>query len=168
MNLGKLLAAGKSIISGQRKPAYREDKHVYLPKFVSPRNPFVSLTEAPPPEIAGTAKVRETIRDSLVTAKTQKLPVLSSPSKPFASWAVKLKPAVMFRGQPAPQPAKPAVQPELSLDSVKVVHNDLSDADVEVVPIKSRPAAKPVIPDLPPADKPWELMGERMMKVEVS
>jgi hypothetical protein len=168
MNLGKLLAAGKSIISGQRKPAYREDKHVYLPKFVSPRNPFVSLTEAPPPEIAGTAKVRETIRDSLVTAKTQKLPVLSSPSKSFASWAVKLKPAVMFRGQPAPQPAKPAVQPELSLDSVKVVHNDLSDADVEVVPIKSRPAAKPVIPDLPPADKPWELMGERMMKVEVS
>ena len=35
----------------------------------------------------------------------------------------------------------PAVQAELSLDSVKVVHNDLSDADVEVVPIKSRPAA---------------------------
>ena len=168
MNLGKLLAAGKSIISGQRKPAYREDKHVYPPKFVSPRNPFVSLTEAPPPELAGTAKIRETARDSLVAAKTQKLPALTSPSKSFASWAVKLKPAAMFRGQSAPQPVRAAVQPELSLDSVKVVHNDLSDADVEVVPIKSRPAARPVIPDLPPAEKPWELLGERMMKVEAS
>jgi hypothetical protein len=168
MNLGKLLAAGKSIISGKPKPVYREDKHVYLPKFVSPRNPFVSLTEAPPPELAGTAKIRETVRDTLVAAKTQKLPELTSPSKSFASWAIKLKPATMFRGQLVPLAAKTAVQPELSLDSVKVVQNDLSDADVEVVPIKSRPAVKPVIADLPPAQKPWELMGERMMKVEVS
>ena len=36
----------------------------------------------------------------------------------------------------------PNVQPDLlTLDSVKVVHNDLSDVDVEVVPMKSRPAA---------------------------
>ncbi len=39
----------------------------------------------------------------------------------------------------APSGPMPNVQPELlSLNSVKVVHNDLSDADVEVVPMKSR------------------------------
>ena len=29
------------------------------------------------------------------------------------------------------------VQPEFSLERVKVVHNDLADADVEMVPVKS-------------------------------
>ena len=40
---------------------------------------------------------------------------------------------------PAEQKTLPTVQAELSLDTVKVVHNDLRDSDVEVVPIKSRP-----------------------------
>ena len=54
------------------------------------------------------------------------------------------------------------MQSELSLDSVKVVHNDLSDADVEVVPIKSRTADEPAVPDLPPPKKSWEFLGERL------
>ena len=55
------------------------------------------------------------------------------------------------------------MQAELSLDTVKVVHNDLSDADVEVVPIKSRPAASEVSA-LSPAKKSWEIFGERLMR----
>ena len=41
-------------------------------------------------------------------------------------------------------PAREPVQGELSLDRVKVVRNDLSDADVEIVPAKQsvKPAAK--------------------------
>ena len=35
------------------------------------------------------------------------------------------------------------MQAELSLEAVKVVHNDLTDADVEMVPMKSRPAREP-------------------------
>jgi hypothetical protein len=62
----------------------------------------------------------------------------------------------------APSGAHPAVQTELSLDTVKVIHNDLSDADVEVVPIKSRPAA--AVPESPPAKKAWEYLGERLLK----
>jgi len=46
---------------------------------------------------------------------------------------------------------------------VKVVHNDLSDADVEVVPIKSRPAVAE-IHDLSPAKKSWEILGERLLR----
>ena len=44
------------------------------------------------------------------------------------------------------------MQAELSLDRVKVVHNDLSDADVEIVPIKSRTAPEAEAPILPPAN----------------
>ena len=58
----------------------------------------------------------------------------------------------------APQP----VQSELSLEGVKVVHNDLSDADVEVVPMKSRAAAEAAIPELPPPTRSWEFLAERM------
>jgi hypothetical protein len=57
-----------------------------------------------------------------------------------------------------------AVQAELSLDTVKVIHNDLSDADVEVVPIKSHPAASE-IPTLSPAKKSWEILGEQLLRV---
>ena len=39
-----------------------------------------------------------------------------------------------------PRFTKPPVQGELSLDKIKVVRNDLSDADLEVVPAK-QPAA---------------------------
>jgi hypothetical protein len=49
------------------------------------------------------------------------------------------------------------VQAELSLEKVKVVHNDLTDAEVEVVPIKSRPA----VPVVPSSEKSWEVLGER-------
>jgi hypothetical protein len=40
-----------------------------------------------------------------------------------------------------PEFSKPAVQGELSLDRVKVMRNDLSDADLEVVPAKPSMAA---------------------------
>ena len=64
------------------------------------------------------------------------------------------------RTESAPQP----VQSELSLDGVKVVHNDLSDADVEVVPMKSRAAAEAAIPELPTPTRPWEFLAERMFR----
>jgi hypothetical protein len=57
-----------------------------------------------------------------------------------------------------------ATQTELSLDSVKVVHNDLSDVDVEVVPIKSRAS----VPELPAPKKSWEFVGERLFGVEAT
>jgi hypothetical protein len=57
-----------------------------------------------------------------------------------------------------------ATQTELSLDSVKVVHNDLSDVDVEVVPIKSRTS----VPELPAPKNSWEFVGERLFGVEAT
>ncbi len=60
-----------------------------------------------------------------------------------------------------------AVQPEFSLDAVKVVHNDLADADVEIVPVKSHAVASPEAPILPPARKSWDFLGERLMRAQL-
>jgi len=79
-----------------------------------------------------------------------------------------LNPISMWRGSAPAAPSVPCpVQSELSLDSVKVVHNDLSDADVEVVPIKSRTADKTAVPTLPPPEKSWEFLAERMFHATV-
>ena len=48
--------------------------------------------------------------------------------------------------QRAMEPMLNGVQSELSLDAVKVLRNDLSDADVEIVPVKSRTVAAEVAP----------------------
>jgi len=171
MNLGKLLGAGKSFISGRKSAAYRTDKRVYLPQFVSPKNPFATPAspeariESPP--LAGPPPVSPIKKAAPLTwAKTEKMPILAAPAAPLrrASWAGKLNPVSLFRSAPAPAGNRPApVQAELSLEKVRVVHNDLTDADVEVVPLKSRPA--PALLDPMPARGSWEALGDRILKV---
>jgi hypothetical protein len=164
MNLGKLLVAGKSIINGHAEISYRANRHVYLPKFGLAQNPFKSPpgTEPAKPEAETIAAPIQKVVTP-VEVKTQKLPTLAPGPVRATSWASKLNPISMWRGPaPAEQNAQGPVQSELSLDSVKVVHNDLSDADVEVVPIKSRTAGEATVPVLPPPTKPWEFLAERM------
>jgi hypothetical protein len=160
MNLGKLLASGKSFVNGGGAVAYREVKQAYLPKFVSPKNPFATPAKARVENAV--APVKKEI--AVVLAKTQKLPPLSAQKFATPSWTSKLNPVSFWRAsQPTVPSAPPVVQSELSLDSVKVVHNDLSDADVEIVPIKSR-AAAPAKANMHPGKKTWEVLGERIMK----
>jgi hypothetical protein len=163
MNLGKLLGAGKSFFGGGGNVAYREDKKFHLPKFNADKNPFLPKPAAAPAAVPEVKKV-----SAPVFAETQKIPGLAAhPPKPAmpvsaVSWKDKLNP---FR---APPPARlapqNAVQVELSLEAVKVVHNDLADADIEVVPVKSRTAAPPEAPMLSPARASWEFLGERLVK----
>ena len=159
MNLGKLLGAGKSFFGGGGKVAYRADKNFYLPKFNADKNPFA-------PKAAN--GVGELNKVSLpAAAKTQKIPVLAAPSpKPAGptravSWKDKLNP---FRAPTPSVPLANAVQVELSLDAVKVVHNDLADADIEVVPVKSQTISHPEVPTLSPARQSWEFLGERLVQ----
>ena len=165
MNLGKLLGAGKTFFGGGGNVAYREDKKFHLPKFNADRNPFAPKPTEPAPAPAPEVKK---ISVSNGAVKTQKIPIFAAqqpnPAMPTraVSWKDKLNP---FR---APEPVRPAapsaVQVELSLEAVKVVHNDLADADIEVVPVKSRTAAQPEAPMLPPARSAWEFLGERLVK----
>ena len=174
MNLGKLLVAGKSVINGRGEISYRANKHVYLPKFGTTQQSFqapaATAAATPAPErIAAPAAPALTAPAvpavAPVATKTQKIPALASAPVRPASWAGKLNPISIWRGAPpVAKPTQPAVQTELSLDSVKVVHNDLSDADVEVVPMKSRTAGESV-PDLPPPTKSWEFLAERLFHV---
>ena len=95
-----------------------------LPKFNVGGNPFASKSAESAVSVAVVAE-----------QKVSASPVAAPKPVRAAGWAGKLNP---FR---APEPAAPMpnVQPDLlSLDSVKVLHNDLSDADVEVVPVRSR------------------------------
>ena len=167
MKLGKLLAAGKSIMGGREDIAYGVNKHIYLPKFGLAKNPFISPAEVKPTRVT-TETAAELAKKKialLVAAKTQKLPTSSNTPSCAVSWVGKLNPVSLWRGSPEPD-AQPSVQTELSLDGVKVVHNDLSDADVEVVPVKSRTTQEMPVPVLAPAKKSWEVLGERLFKME--
>ena len=164
MNLIKLFAAGKNIIGGREEISYCVNKQVYLPKFGSAKNPLKFPAKAGPAKaVAETAAAPVKNEIALAAAKTQKLPVLSAEPSCPASWVGKLNPVSLWRGSPEPD-TRPSVQSELSLDSVKVMHNDLSDADVKVVPIKSRTAHEMAVPVLSPPKKSWEFLAERMFQ----
>jgi hypothetical protein len=160
MNLGKLLGAGKSFVNGGKVAAYRANKHAYLPKFTSPKNPFAAVGQAelPAPPIKNSVQPMEKVTlPAFMT--TQKMPPISATPKSLAAWTSRLNPLTLLRGAPAEtNDLERAVQAELSLEKIKVVHNDLTDAEVEVVPVKSRPAA----PTMPLAEKSWEVLGERI------
>ena len=165
MNLGKLLGAGKSFFGGGSNVAYREDKKFQLPKFNAGKNPFTFKPVEPLPVAAPEVKKVSTPVVAPVAAKTQKIPTPpAAPSARSAGWATKLNP---FRApEPVAPPLASAVQVELSLEAVKVVHNDLADADIEVVPIKCRTIAEPETPIVPPARQAWEFMGERLLQAD--
>ncbi|MBU6408760.1 MAG: hypothetical protein KGR98_00090 [Verrucomicrobia bacterium] len=152
MKLAKLLAAGKSIVNGRAEISYRANKQIYLPKFESAKNPFTAPKSGAP----GGADGRE---DEAVPAAPER-PTAPPDVLRRSSWMEKFNP-LGSRSAAAEKSGTPEMtQAELSLDRVKVVQNDLTDAEVEVVPIKSRAP----VPDLPPAKSSWELLGERLMK----
>jgi hypothetical protein len=162
MNLGKLLGAGKSFFGGRGVVAYRADKRVYLPKFNSAKNPFESKPAAEPAPAATGATVAPVPACAKAKMKPGMIPVFTAPKPPRGgSWTDRINP---FRG-PAPVAAAAAlakpVQTEMSLQAVKVLHNDLTDADVEVVPVKSRTLATVEAPRLLPTREPLEFFGER-------
>ena len=68
----------------------------------------------------------------------------------------------------APRSAKPAVQTELSLDKVRVVRNDLSETDLEIVPGKavygrSNSTPTQVAPEIEPGPASGRQTGEQVV-----
>ena len=86
MKLGKLLAASTSIMKGQMDVSYRSSKQIYLPKFVSPKNPF----QAQAPQSAG-----ETVSEAdspAVSEETSKPAVAPSSEQDLAPRPTRLAP----------------------------------------------------------------------------
>ena len=164
MSLGRLLATGKSLVGlSSDASRYRVNKQARLPKFISPKNPFASgeTSAAPVPESPAAPKSAVAVAraDASEARKTiSRAPVSARAAGWLGEWGRKLNP--LARRSQAPGPVKSAapgglpnaLQGELSLDAVRVVRNDLSDADFEVV----RSAAK-----LEPVGAVWNRLTTR-------
>src|SRR5476651_2607092 len=99
MKLGKLMEAGKKLVSGRGAVAYRESKQAYLPKFGSPKNPFTTPAQAETaksPLENPVAPVEKT--STPARAHEQKMPAISSTPKSLAAWTTKLNPMTMLCG----------------------------------------------------------------------
>ena len=129
---------------------------------------FKTIAPAPAPKV-----VKPAVAPVATATESKAVSAPAAAPKKTSDWVYKFNPASLFRGGQSKAAAKPfagsaktvaVTQTELSLDSVKVVHNDLSDVDVEVVPMKSRSS----VPENQPAKKSWEFIGERLFGVEAT
>ena len=141
MSFGRLLAAGKCLVSGDVAGRYQMRKHIRLPKFISPRNPFraESAEETAPAQPLAPATIA-----SAESAEVAAAPV-ARPSlwerggtavRRAAEYCLDHNPLSRI-GRPKlagiPRFGKTPVQSELSLDQVKAVRGDLTHADLEVL-----------------------------------
>jgi hypothetical protein len=144
MSLAKLLSAGKSLVGGSRDDAsrYRMGSPGLLPKFGSRNKPTHEESRIHAP-----ASVEGEPTKRLIQPNQEKPSGEPNPKKePVAgaahqSWLRRII-ARMARiptkpkQKDVPRFAKNPVQVELSLDRVRVVRNDLSDSDLEIVPAR--------------------------------
>jgi len=151
MSLAQLLAAGRSLISGEdRENHYRLPRRQWLPTFGSGRNPFNPEAKAKPqpapplpiPAVAVPAAMSEPVPAGLPTpvpeSHPEPVPTSSAPGR-HPGWLSRLNPfALSSGGIPALRGNTgrrngDARQIPLSLETVKVVRNDLSDGDEETL-----------------------------------
>ena len=182
MSLGKLLKAGKGLMGGPYGTRYQMHKHVRLPKFGSARNPFApetrgdkpsASTDATPPEITSpgdspavplSPSLKSAAPLAVVGKAVRRLGAKWGSVNPFTRLTKRTGPARSATFRPG---IAPPVQAELSLEKVQVVRNDLTDADVEIVPAVP-PAATEESPPLlaamgknEPAGNTWSRLSTR-------
>jgi hypothetical protein len=161
MSLLRLLSAGKSLVGLKEATArYQMSDPRVMPRFVSPRNPFKTgkaSVEAPrePARKNPSVRIKPPAPSEPKAQKATPVPAASTePNRAPAKRASesilkrlvtgckgKLKEVLRAREKKPKAAAQPRTRPgpiqgELSLDAIKVVRNDLSDADFEVVPTK--------------------------------
>jgi hypothetical protein len=185
MSLLRLLTAGKSLVGLQASSSrYLMRERHRLPKFGSANNPFAAPapveepTQASPdatpkhqryqmsPAEFAAARLKETKRlpasPPAETKWTAAAAAETGARTPAGHWTEKLNPLSWLSRRPTqprsavPKLSKAPVQGELSLDKVKVVRNDLSEADVEIITATAGPKPKPQ--PAPPADETMELL----------
>ncbi|MCS7336954.1 MAG: hypothetical protein NZ739_01770 [Verrucomicrobiae bacterium] len=152
MSLVRLLAIGKSLSPIKDKPNnYRLVRWGWPPKFCVPANPFAGTAQsaaASEPQQSPGQSCRQVSTRAAKPADAQRPD--HAPSQPAGLlgrarlWLKSINP---FSAKRQPKSNRhqlsrsgEPMQCELSLETVKVVRNDLSDSDVEVVPVRSAPA----------------------------
>jgi hypothetical protein len=140
MSFGRLLAAGKSWVGGDGIGRYRMQKHIRLPKFISPQNPFKTEPATETPVLSAATPTMTVRAVGRVTPANQIFwrARIATGLRRFAVFCLDHNP--FSRSGKAKLPAMPrfgrsGIQGELSLDKVKVVRGDLAHADLEVVAV---------------------------------
>jgi hypothetical protein len=170
MSLMRLLSAGKSWVGmTDNAGRYQVTRQRLLPKFGGAPNPFQPAVGAAEPgaitDPAATPTAGEVPAANL--SETQVIPELASQpvpasqvAAPVQNWWRRILGVFRWRGRgfaaASARAPRPAVQGELTLEGVKVVRNDLSDADLELVPAKAKakaatPAVTPTLGTAPAA-----------------
>jgi hypothetical protein len=184
MSLVRLLTAGKSLVGlKESENRYRLSSQRLLPRFEPKKNPFGSgmqtqMEESEKAAEPATAEPRTTATAMTPASKTETVPVSTPHSVPFTGsllsrlWQQRSWFRGLFsrRGQrpvSTRREAKRMLQVELSLQAVKVVRNDLSDSDVEIVTARqsatvNRPAAAESGAAAAPAIGRWSKAAERL------
>jgi hypothetical protein len=148
MSFGTLLAAGKSWMGGEGAGRYRMRNGVRLPKFIAPGNPFKAEVGEEAPGARPPAPLMAA-RDGTDGTNGIK-PALAVRAESFSWWGYAgqgLRRAASFCreqnplarvGRPKlpgiPRFGKRPVQSEFSLEQVRVMRGDLTDADLEIIP----------------------------------
>jgi len=161
MGLMQLLAAGRSLGKiGDQPSRYKMTQQSLLPRFGSVKAPeervpgvgatgsnqVIAQTELKQSSPGFAATVNDRKNMNAVQPKPQEVTVpktaVTRPAFPTGRWTLFKNP---FSKAPKPKPVEAPAQSELSLDLVKPVRNDLSDADLELVqPVKR--AVENVVP----------------------
>ena len=119
---------------------FRVNKRVALPKFISPKDPFKSETQA----VTAEARPKQMAVEKPQPVRATNAPAVTAAPRKFSptravQWVgelgKKFNPLALLPRKPRAASAAKAtrlpVQPEFSLDTVRVLRNDLSDADAE-------------------------------------
>ena len=196
MSLLRLLTAGKSLV-GLKDGAHRYSvsRRELLPNFPSKKNPFraatgvaprplsdAELTPTPPSEVSSSSCDNDPAAPasaSAVDVKPAQLIPRSLPATNSRTEPIRTNPPIGWRAflpwvrPKIPKPAIPRfektmIQCELSLESVKVVRNDLSDSDLEIVPTKPNASAqseptRPLTPQSRTNERSWERLTGRFL-----
>ena len=180
MSLVRLLTAGKSLVGlKESESRYRVSRQRLLPRFEAKRNPFGERAKhAAQPEPS--AVQESTPPPAQVSPAESVSPHPVAPPKRsmnarvgllFERCISALRSLMFWRGRrvvPMGRASKRLVQPELSLAGVKVVRNDLTDSDIEVVAPKVGPVAKVSTPATEaakgPAGSRWMGVADRLLR----
>lgn len=146
----RFLSAGKSLVGLKPAGRYELPHDRVLPRFEAKTNPFrdaVAVTPGAPERPEAEQKAMEpapAVSTSVESEAGREGPQKQKMKNPFSGLREWLRGRKGGSARPfSARHVTPLVQGELSLDTVKVVRNDLSDSDLEVVAVTASPARKP-------------------------
>ena len=193
MSLLRLLSLGHSLKGLKGEPSrYKLSEQNLLPKFaavaaLAPQNntivPQPTTAESSPASVSapvsslGSSPGLVTPCSAPVSGASSIQPpavptrsMQSNPASAVAAFPLKATPQrSRSLWSEASRSGQLGVQPELALEAVKVLRNDLSDADLELVPIRAEVKAAqasmlhPAAPDDKRSHQPWTRLTRRLI-----